>query len=76
MKSRNYHVYRSDVEELKALADDYISMGRDVKIEGRCLTVFAYKRPDPPKKKVDRKVRDEVESAPERTREQRPKKRD
>jgi hypothetical protein len=75
MRTRNYYIYREDVDVLKTLAEEYQSMGRDIKIEGNRLTVFARKIVKPVAKKVDRKRRDDVES-PERSREQRPKRKD
>lgn len=74
MRTRNYYIYREDVDVLKELAEDYQSMGRDTKIEGNRLCVFA-RRVKPVKKKVEKKRSDETESK-ERTREQRPKRKE
>lgn len=74
MKSRNYYVYNPDLEVLKVLAEEYQSMGRDTKIEGNRLCVFA-RNIKPVKKKVDKKPKSDVES-PERSREQRPKRKE
>jgi len=59
MSARNYYVRNSNQDILNSLADDYRSMGRDVKVEGDCLTVFALKQKPVPvkKKKFERKPR-------------------
>lgn len=53
MGAQNYYVRNEDPEVLKTLAEEYQSMGRDTKIEGSTLTVFAYKQ-KVAKKKEDR----------------------
>lgn len=57
----NYTVYNDDPEVLKTLAEEYRSMGRDTKVDGNRLTVYAYaqkkqvaKKPERPKRKFDR----------------------
>lgn len=52
MGAQNYHVRNADPKVLETLAEEYQSMGRDTKIEGNTLTVFAYKQVA--KKKEDR----------------------
>lgn len=52
MSARNYHVHNSDPEVLKTLAEEYEDMGRDTKIEGTRLTVFARKVQRVEKKKT------------------------
>lgn len=75
MKPRNYYVYSPDAERLKTLQAEYESMGRSTKIEGDRLCVFARViKPVVKKKVVDKKPRDE--ESPERTRDQRTKRRD
>lgn len=61
MSARNYYVRNDDAEVLKALAEDYQSMGRDTKINGNTLTVFALKQKAPTvkKKPVRRPKREE-----------------
>lgn len=77
MRARNYYVYNSDPDILKGLEEDYRSMGRDTKIEGNRLTVFAYTQQKPKaEKKVDRKPKDDVDSPRERDRSQRPKRKE
>ncbi len=75
MRTRNYYVYNKDVDILKSLEEDYRSMGRDTKIEGNRLCVYARKVIKPVVKKVDKKREDDVDS-PERSREQRSKRRE
>lgn len=54
--SKNYYVRNPDVEVLKVLAEEYQSMGRDTKIDGNTLTVYATRqnKPEPKKKKFSR----------------------
>jgi hypothetical protein len=76
MKPRNYYVYNADESVLKTLQEEYESMGRSTKIEGNRLCVFArVVKPVVKKKVVDRKPKAEVESV-ERSREQRPKRKE
>ncbi len=58
MAAKNYYIRNNDPEVLKQLAEDYQSMGRDTKIDGATLTVYALKqKPVTPKKKFVRKPR-------------------
>lgn len=41
--NKNYYVRDNDLERLKVLEEEYRSMGRDTKIEGNTLTVYAQK---------------------------------
>lgn len=62
MSARNYYVRNEDPEILKTLQEEYQGMGRDTKIEGNTLTVYALKqKPVKSKKQVrpKRKPRDE-----------------
>lgn len=60
MAGTNYHVRRNDPEVLQTLKEEYESMGRDTKIEGNTLTVFALKQePKTPKQKRERRPRPE-----------------
>lgn len=52
MSARNYYVRNPDPEVLKTLSEEYQSMGRDTKIEGNTLTIFAMKQ------KVTKKAED------------------
>lgn len=61
MSARNYYVRNEDENVLKVLAEEYESMGRDTKIEGNTLTVYALKqkvvkpkKTERPKRRVDR----------------------
>jgi len=52
MSARNYYIRNEDEQVLKTLKEEYESMGRDCKIDGGCLTVYALKqKPTPPAKK-------------------------
>lgn len=52
MSARNYYVTNTDPAILKSYQEDYEVMGRDTKIEGNTLTVFALKQiPQVSKKK-------------------------
>lgn len=44
MSAKNYYVRNNDPEKLKTLAEEYQSMGRDIKIDGTTLTVHALKQ--------------------------------
>lgn len=57
MSARNYHVSNEDPEVLKTLAEEYQSMGRDTKIEGNTLTVYALKQKVVKPKKQERPKR-------------------
>lgn len=61
MGAQNYYVTKEDPEALKALEEDYKSMGWDTSITGNTLTVFALKREKPKAKKVERPRRDRDE---------------
>lgn len=51
MSARNYYVRNEDPEVLKTLKEEYEGMGRDCKIDGNTLTVYALKqKPVKPKK--------------------------
>lgn len=50
--AKNLYLYRDNEEELKRIAEEYVFLGRSVKIEGNKLTVFALP-PRKPKKKGD-----------------------
>lgn len=52
MAARNYYIRDENPEVLKTLKEEYESMGRDCKIDGTTLTVYALKqKPTPPAKK-------------------------
>jgi len=52
MSAKNYHITNPNPEVLKTLKSEYDSMGRDTKIEGNTLTVYALRqKPTPPAKK-------------------------
>jgi hypothetical protein len=57
MSAKNYYVTRDNPDDLKALEEDYKSMGWDTAITGNTLTVFARVR-EKEKKKVERPRRD------------------
>ena len=64
MGARNYYVRNENLEVLKTLEEEYRSMGRDTKIEGNCLTVYALKQKPAPvkKKKFERKPKPKAEA--------------
>lgn len=49
--NKNYYIRDNDPERLKTLAEEYQSMGRETKIDGNTLTVYATKQPKAPSKK-------------------------
>lgn len=55
MSARNYYVRNKDEEILKTLKEEYEGMGRDCKIEGDTLTVFALKQKPVKTKKVEKR---------------------
>ncbi len=58
MSAKNYYVNSTDPDYLKTLEEDYQRMGRDTKIDGNTLTVYAVKqKPVTPKKKFVKKPR-------------------
>lgn len=57
MSAKNYYVRNEDPEILKTLAEEYQSMGRDTKIEGSTLTVYALKQKALKPKKQERPKR-------------------
>lgn len=52
-KNSNIYVYRDNLDELKRIAEEYVFLGRSVKIEGNKLTVFAIAPKRPSRKKDD-----------------------
>lgn len=57
MSARNYYVRNNDPEVLKTLAEEYQGMGRDTKIDGNTLTVYALKQKPVKQKKQERPKR-------------------
>jgi hypothetical protein len=60
-KNSNLYVYRDDLDELKRIAEEYVFLGKSIKLEGNKLTVFATP-PKKPTKKKDRNDRDKGRS--------------